>query len=463
MESFDVIVIGGGGGAKIALPAAERGLTVAFIEKEALGGTCLNRGCIPSKMMIYPADVLYQMRNAPAVDVELSDRGRVNFRNLVQRISRTVDGMSAEQHRSLEHHPTLDLIAGEARFESNHVIRVGDRRLTAPRIFVATGSRPHIPDIPGLADVPYMTSREALRNTDLPEDMLILGGGYIACELGHAYGAFGTDTHFLVRSELLRSADIDVRREFSEVFSRHHHVHLNTQIQEVRYRDGRFRVQVCGPLDDDACWMEAEALLVATGIEPVTDTLDLENTGIQRTPEGFVRVDDCLATDVEGIYALGDCIGNYAFRHSVNFEGEYLMKTVFGESPAEPIRYSPVPHAVFTYPEVAGVGETEDSLLARGADLIVGRSSYPDSNMGLARQTDHGFVKLLFERSSRRLLGAFIVGHDASVMIHTPIAVMTMGGGLDDLLRMIYIHPALPEIIRDAARNAESRFARLEE
>ena len=200
--------------------------------------------------------------------------------------------------------------------------------------------------------------------------------------------------------------------------------------------------------------IEADALFVAAGIVPNSDDLGLENTAIKVNDKGFIEVDDRLKTAVDGVYALGDVVGNYFFRHSVNFEGEYLLRTLFVAPSDEPIEYPPMPHAVFASPQVAGVGKTEDELQAEGVDYVKGVNHYKNSAMGDALRSDHGFVKLLFERESRKLVGAHIVGEEASDMIHMPIAFINMGATIDDMLRTIYVHPALPENVRNAARKA---------
>lgn len=455
MKRYDVIVIGSGGGSKITSPAARLGLKVACIEKDALGGTCLNRGCIPSKMLIHPADVAMEIRQARKYDIAVDTHFRVDFKRLVNRISNTVDQDSAQIALGYGRNPNIDYYPAAAKFLSNKVIQAGDEQMTADKIFIAVGSRPRIPGIEGLEGTPYLTSTEALRRTQLPKRMIVMGGGYIAVELGHAYGALGTEVHFLVRSRFLRNEDAETAAEFTRAFSPYHHVHIGTVPTKVEYRQGQFRVTYRNP-DGTTNPIIADALLVATGIVSNADTLDLQNTDIELTGGNFVKVDDYLQTTVDGIYALGDCIGRYFFRHSVNFEGEYLFRTVFVDKTREPIRYPPVPHAVFSHPQVAAVGKTEEQLKEEGVDYVVGLNPYAKSAMGMALLSDCGFCKILIDRHSQRILGAHIVGDEASDMIHMLIAFMCKDGTLDDLLNMIYIHPALPEIVRNAARKAKA-------
>lgn len=457
MKTYDVIVIGSGGGMKIALPAASMGLKTALIDRDALGGTCLNRGCIPSKMLIYPTDLPELVQQAQKINVHTASRARVDFPGLMQRIAETVDSMSEAIRTKLLQTPNLDLHAHHGEFVSDHVLRVGSDELTAEKIFIATGSRPALPDIPGLKGTPFMTSQEALRREDLPGRLLVLGAGYIAVELGTAYSNAGAHVEFIVRSRFLRQEDQEVAEQFSLAFGQTHTVHLGFSPIRVKHQAGEFTV-TCRDAAGQQRVLKADALLVATGVMPCTDNLGLDQTGIATDNRGYIQVDDHLRTGVPGVYALGDCAGRYLFRHTVNYEGEYLVHAALEGETDKPIDYGPVPHAVFSTPEIAGVGLTEQQALVQGKEFIVGRASYADSNAGLARGYEHGFVKLLIERSTHRILGAHILGEEASDMIHLFIAMIKMQGRLEDLLDMIFIHPALPEVARDAARAAQAEL-----
>jgi mycothione reductase len=457
MECFDLIVIGSGGGLTIAGPAAERGLRVALIEEGRCGGTCLNRGCIPSKMLVYPAAITDMARAAGKLNVQVPDSTNMDFPALVRRTSRTVDAVSEQLAANYANMANLRLMHGHGAFVDNHTLDVDGHRITAPKIFIATGSRSDTPPISGLADTPFMTSREALRREDLPDSMLVLGAGYIAVELGYVYARAGCRVEFIVRSRFLRKEDPEIAAEFERVFDRHHTVHKGFHPTQVRFDNGTFTVS-CRTPDGSRGDLTAAALLVATGVRPNTDRLGLEHTDIELDEQGYIRVDACLQTAVPGIYALGDVLGRHLFRHTVNHEAAYLMRTAFETAVVPPLTYGPVPHAVFGHPEIAGVGSTEPQLQAAGTNYCVGRATYADSTPGMARLSDHGLVKLLFDRRSTRLLGAHIVGDEASNMIHMLIAFMKKDGTLDDLLDTIFIHPALPEVVRDAARDAGRRL-----
>ncbi len=456
MKTYDVIVIGSGGGTKLAMPAARSGLKVALIEEEDFGGTCLNRGCIPSKMLIHPAEIADLARHSGAIGLTLEGEIRPRFGDIIRRIRTDVSSTSNENRRKHESFPGLSYYAGHANFVSDKVLSVQGETITAERIFLATGSRPQIPDIPGLADTPYITSREALQLPDIPERMLVLGAGYIATELGGAYAIYGSDVHFLVRSRFLRGLDPDIGEEFERVFRRSCSVHRPVRIQRIDHDGSAFQIRVSTD-GESSNTLSGDCLLVASGVIPNTDRLGLENTAIRLTSEGFIAVNDHLQTNVPGVYALGDCVGNYLFRHTVNYEGEYLMRTAFSDKPTPALDYGPVPYAVFTVPQIAGVGKTEEQVLATQRPYIVGKATYAQSTPGMARASDHGFAKVLFDRESRLLIGAHIIGEEAASMIHLFIATMKMHGTLDDLLDMIFIHPALPEVARDAVRQAAAQ------
>jgi dihydrolipoamide dehydrogenase len=347
----------------------------------------------------------------------------------------------------------IDLYKGTAAFISNNVLEVNGEQITAPKIFITAGARASIPPIKGLEGTPYITYKEALRQTELPKKMIIVGGGFIAVELGYFYAMMGTEVHFLVREKLMRPLDDDVIEEFTEALQSKVKVHCEPNILRVHHDGNDFTVMTENEI------YQADALFMATGMQPNTDLLKCENTDIELDDRGFIKVNDHFETSVPGIYAFGDILGRYMFRHTANYEGEYVFKHVFGGH-KEPIKYPPVPYAVFSNPQIGGVGESEKSLQKKGIEYIVGKNNYKNSAMGMALLSEEGFCKLLFDKQTKKLLGAHIVGKEASNMVHMCIAYMKFGGTLDDMLDTIYIHPALPEIVRNAARKAAAEFSK---
>tara|TARA_B100002051_G_scaffold276792_1_gene328182 strand:- start:1340 stop:2722 length:1383 start_codon:yes stop_codon:yes gene_type:complete len=457
MKEYDLIVIGAGGGTKLSTPAAKLGKRVAIIEKEDLGGTCLNRGCIPSKMLIHPANVLNHAKELHKYSIEIDGDCKVDFERLFDRVNKTVEAESASIATTYDTIDTLDYYRGSALFVEDKVIKVGDETITAPLIVIATGSRPNVPPIPGLAGTPYMTSREVLKPDRQPKKLLVIGGGYIASELGHVYSALGTETIFFVRDCYLSHEDETIREEFQKIFEKKHQTIYGTQNLTVSYESDEFTLTGLDPAGNEVR-VSGDALFLATGVTPNTDELGIENTNIQTDERGYIKVNGHLETNASGVYAIGDCVGNFLFRHSVNFEGEYLFEQLFKYAEKAEISYPPMPHAVFTYPEIAGVGATEDQLRQTGANYLVVTHEYKHSAQGMARLPETGLVKLMFDKESKKLLGAHIIGEEAATMVHQLILAMTMEATCADLLKMIYIHPALPEIVRNAVRKAESEL-----
>ena len=461
MKAFDVIVIGSGGGSKITRPAAKLGYSVAIIEKDALGGTCLNRGCIPSKMLIHPADVLSEVSELAKFDITMDSRFSVDFSRLVTRVSETVDADSAQIEPMYDQIDNITYYNGEVRFVGPKELEVNGERITGQKIYISVGVRPNVPPIPGLVETPYWTSTEALRNTVLPKRLLVIGGGYIAVELGYMYGMLGSEVEFLVRSRLIRFEDREISDEFSRVFSQRFPIHYGETMTQVEYRDRQFRV-TCQDENGQQVVREADQLLVATGVDSNSDTLNLDATGVQVDRLGYIQVDDYLETAEPGVYAFGDVLGRHLFRHTANYEGEYLYKQlVAGADGAFPITYPPIPHAIFTNPQVGGVGKTEDELIAEGIDYVKGVNYYKNSAMGMALLAEEGFVKVLFDRQTRQFLGVHIIGKGAANMVHMAIAYMKMGATIDDMMDTIFIHPAINEILRNAIRKAFVAFNRV--
>jgi len=453
MKHYDVIVIGSGGGTKLVRPVAKLGKQVAIIEKGPLGGTCLNRGCIPSKMLIHTAQLASLIRDSERFEIYVDGNLTVDFSHLVDRVSSTIDKESKSIAPYYNDDPNIDYYPVAASFVDEMTLQVGDETISADKVFIAVGARAAVPQIPGLEGTPYMTYEEALRRQTQPKKLVVIGGGYIATELGYFYAALGTETEFLVRSKLIRNEDDDIREAFQEAFAKQVTLRIKCDFKEVSYKNEIFAVRYIDA-DGKEQVAEGDALLVATGIQPWTDSLNLKATKIKCNDKGYIIVDDHLRTTQKNVWALGDCVGNYLFRHSANFEGEYLFRTLFKNPVDEPIQYKAMPHAIFTHPEVAGVGKTERQLKEEKVDYIVGKNSYEDSARGMALMPETGFAKLLFEKGSFKLLGAHIIGEEASNMIHMLIALMNMDATLHDLLKMVYIHPALPEIVRNAARKA---------
>ncbi|MCX8182368.1 MAG: dihydrolipoyl dehydrogenase [Candidatus Methanomethyliaceae archaeon] len=454
MREFDLIVIGSGSGLDVAVAVAQAGKSVAIIEKGPLGGTCLNRGCIPSKMLIHSADIMEALRSAHKFGINVKDF-EIDFRRIVRRVKDEVDRESQEIERNLRRVTNPVLLKGVGRFVDLKTLEVNGERIRAEKILIAGGSRPEVPNIPGLKESGYITSDEALRLETLPQTLTILGGGYIAAELAHFFGSLGANINIVQRRKiLLPNEDESISSKFTHIFSKKFNVLTGHAPIGVSRNGGIYEVKVENIETKEQRVISSDQLLIAAGRVPNSDLLDLERTGVKTDSRGFIIVDEYLRTNVDGIFALGDIIGRYQFKHAANLEAEYAYHNIMNPDAMVPVDYTAIPHAVFTNPQIAGVGKTEQELRSKGAEYLIGFYRYADTGMGNAIGDDEGFVKFLVDRKSGKILGCHILGHDASVLIHEVLVAMKCGDGtLDNIRKVVHIHPALSEVIDRAAAN----------
>lgn len=457
MKHYDIIIIGSGWGTKLR-PLADAWKTVAIIEKEKLGGTCLNKWCIPSKMLIYPSDLATTAReHARDLHVHGLEKPHIDFASLVEETQQRISADSNSIEPVYNDHKNITLYKWHATFIENKILEINGEKISADTIYIATGSVPAIPNIPWLDAVPYMTSKDALANTQLPKKMIVIGGWYIAVELGHVYGAAGCDVHFLVRSGMIKAEDHDIREVFEKDFSERYNVHYWVSPVKIEHKNNIFYVTL-----DSWEIMQSDALFVATWVRPMTDGLGLENTDITVSKRWYIEVDDYLETKVPWVFALWDVVGNYLFRHSVNYEGEYLLRE-FQNTHKSPIKYPPMPHAIFSYPQIAWVWVTQDELIKQwkqeGLDYEIAIHHYKNSAMGSAMKAEVWFVKLIADKNTRKVIWAHIIGEKSSDIIHMMIVIISANMTVDFMLGdMIFIHPALSEVIRNAARSLAKKL-----
>jgi mycothione reductase len=448
MQSFDLIVIGSGSGLEVSSTAADRGLSVAVVEHGPFGGTCLNRGCIPSKMLIHSADVMETIRRADLFGIT-AQVSAVDWDAIVKRVVSTIDDDAQGIEEGNRRHPNITVFRNTGRFVEHKVLEVKSERIAAETIVIAAGTRPRIPDVDGLTDIPFITSDEALRLPKQPRRLAIVGGGYIAAELAHFFGALGTEVTIVHRGpQLLRLEDDDVSARFTEVYQRRFTMLLNTVVSRA-YRDGgEIGLEVAS--DGQKQTLSADALLLAVGRVPNTDLLDVTQTGVALDERGFIKVDEHLQTDVPGIWALGDIVGRYLLKHSANLEAIHAAHNIFNPENRVPVDYHAMPHAVFASPQVASVGLTERQAREQGLPYVASTYSYYDTAYGSSIEDRDGFVKVLAHRETEEILGCHIIGSEASILIQEVVNAVRMRLTTDAITESIYVHPALPEVVQRA-------------
>jgi len=448
MKKFDLIVIGSGSGLEISSEAAGRGMSVAVVEEGPFGGTCLNRGCIPSKMLIHCADVMETIQRSELFGIKARVES-IDWQYIIRRAFDEIDSEARGIEEGNLQSPNITVFKGTGRFVQNKTLEVNGEQINADTIVIAAGTRPFVPDIPGLADVPYITSDQALRLPQQPRRLAIVGGGFIAAEMAHFFGALGTEVTLIHRRQLLlREEDEDVSRRFTEVYQRKFNLLLDAQVSRAESRGNEITLEVA--MNGSTVEVVADALLMATGRIPNTDLLEVAATGVEIDARGFIKTDEYLETGVAGIWALGDIVGKYLLKHSANLEASYAANNIFNPDSKTPVDYWAMPHAIFASPQVAGVGLTEQEAQRMGVDYVTASYDYHNTAYGSSIEDRDGFVKVLADLETGAIVGGHIIGTDASILIQEVVNPMRMGLNTDAITQSIYVHPALPEVVQRA-------------
>lgn len=447
-EAFDLIIVGSGSGNSI--PSYLDDWKIAIVERDVFGGTCLNRGCIPSKMFVYPADVAVASATSAKLGIDTQFNG-ADWSAIRDRVFGRIDPIahSGREYRA-NGTPNVTLIEGTADFVDAGTLDVEGRRITAPNILLAAGARPVVPPIPGLMETGFHTSDSIMRLAEFPKRLGIIGGGFIAVEMGHVFSGLGSHVTIFNRSNiLLREFDRDVSERFTEVFGQRVDLmlgHVPTKVERVA--DG---IKITCAVGESV----VDELLVATGREPNSDLLNVDAAGIECHHHGTVAVDDTMATNVPGIWAIGDLANNYQLKHLANAEAAVAFWNIAHPDDVRHQSYKAVPGAVFSNPQVATVGLTEEQAQRQGRSFRVGRRDFSGTAYGWAMGDDTGFAKVLVDDETGLIIGAHVIGPQASSIIQPLIQAMQFDQRADDVAREVfYIHPALTEVIENALLDA---------
>ena len=446
---FDLVILGTGSGNSLVVPQMD-GWRIAIIERGVFGGTCLNRGCIPSKMLIYAADVADTIRHASKYGVHATFDG-ADWPAIRDRVFNRIDPI-AEGGRQYRH--SLDNIVvfeGDARFVAERTLEVNGVRVRGQQVVIAAGARPFIPEVPGLTDGPFHTSDTVMRVDRLPEHLIVLGGGFIAAELGYVFHSLGSKVTMINRSNrLLRAEDHDISARFTELAPElFDEVVLGAAIDRVVHGEGGVAVHVRTADGEQA--IEGDVLLVATGRRANGDQLDGPAAGIEVGGDGHVVVDHFGRTSAPGVWALGDVNGRHQLKHMANGEAKVVAHNLLHSDDLRRLDTRPAPHAVFTNPQIGAVGLTEDQARMTGRPVSVIIRDYGGAAYGWALEDTTSFVKLIGDPRTRKLLGAHAIGYQASLLIQLLVQGMHLGQTVDELVHgQIWIHPALSEVAEQA-------------
>ena len=454
---YDIIVIGSGpGGYVAAVRAAQAGKRTAIVEREALGGVCLNWGCIPTKALLKSASVYHYVKNAAACGIDIEGEAKADISKIVAR-SRGVAETMSKGIDFLMKKNKIDVLRGHGSIESKGVVAVeneeGRTLYEADHIILATGARPRqMPFIP-VDGEKIITSREALVIKELPESIVVIGSGAIGSEFAFLFAQLGVKVTIVeYLPNLMPLEDEEVSKTMERAFRKMRAtVYTGTTVKAARVNDeGRCEVDIEGKKGAET--LVADMVLAAVGIKTNTENIGLEKVGIELERDK-IKVDEHYQTAVEGIYAIGDLIPTPALAHVASAEAIHCVDAICGRSP-QPVDYSTIPSCVYTSPEVASVGLTEKQAAEKGIELKVGRFQFTASGKAAAAGERDGFVKLLFDAATDKLIGAHFVGMNVTEMIAEPTVAKALGATAEVLAHTIHPHPTMNEAVMEAAEAA---------
>jgi pyruvate/2-oxoglutarate dehydrogenase complex dihydrolipoamide dehydrogenase (E3) component len=447
MKSFDAIIIGAGqAGPPLAGRLTAAGMKIAVVERKLFGGTCVNTGCIPTKTMVASAYAAQLARRASEYGVMLAGEPKVDMAR-VQARAAAVSAASREKIESwLRGMPGCTVFHGHARFEAPTVVRVGEEQLTAPRIFLNVGGRAVVPDMPGIGEVSYLTNTTILAMTDLPRHLVVVGGSYVGLEFAQMYRRFGSQVTVVeMAPRVIAREDEDTSQVIRDILEREGIVVRTnaTCIALARHDDG---VGVSVDCAEGSPVTVGSHVLLAVGRRPNTEDLGLDRAGVKTDARGYIMVDETLATNVPGIWALGDCNGRGAFTHTAYNDFEILAANLLDGAKRE-LRERVTAYALYIDPPLGRVGMTDSQARGTGRPLLAAKRPMTKVGRAVEKGETLGFMKVVVDRDSRRILGAAILGTGGDEAIHGVIDIVNAGVPYDELQRAVPIHPTVSELI----------------
>lgn len=445
-QRFDAVVVGAGqAGPSLAERLGKSGRKVAVIERKLVGGTCVNTGCIPTKAMVASAYVAQQARRAASYGVNTGDV-RVDMEAVWKR-TQDISGQSRNSvEKWLDGMQNVSLLRGHAAFESTHTLRVGEALIEADEIFLNVGGRAVVPDFPGIDSVPYLTNTSVLQLRELPKHLVIVGGSYIGLEFGQMFRRFGAEVTIVERSDrLLPKEDPDVSAAVVDILEKEGiKLHLAAECIELHGKAGEISVvaQCAKPGLD----VHGTHLLLAVGRRPNTDALGLDKAGVATDAHGYITVDDQCRTNVDGIWAMGECNGKGAFTHTAYNDYEIVAANVL-DGEARRISDRILAYALFIDPPLGRIGLTEQDALKKGHDVRVGIRPMTRVGRAVERGETQGFMKVVVDGASEQLLGAAILGVSGDEAIHSLLDVMYAKARYQTVTHAVHIHPTVAELL----------------
>ncbi|MFX1283750.1 MAG: dihydrolipoyl dehydrogenase [Promethearchaeota archaeon] len=453
MKSYDLIVIGTGSAMNLVSPILQQNpsMKIAVVDKDEPGGICLTRGCIPTKILLYPAELVREIEHAKqlGIDVEIN---KIDFPGIMARMRSIIDEDIENIRSGLSHSEDIDYYPTIAQFTAPYELKVGNEIITAKMIFLCTGSKPVIPAISGLEEIGYHTSDSILHIKKLPQSLIIIGGGYIAAEYGHFFSTMGSKVIIIGRNpQFLPQEEPEVSLVAQRKLGKHMTIYTDHEAIKAKINGNSKEITAKNRINGELRRFTTEEVLIASGRGSNSDILHPEKAGIDTDENGWIKVDEYLETSQSNVWAFGDANGNHLFKHVGNYESMVVYYNAILKNKVE-VDYHAIPSAVFSYPEIARVGLREKEAIAEyGEDnIIIGYQKYEDTAKGMAMDVYDYFVKVILD-SNRRILGAHIIGPQASILIQEIINLMyTSDRSSLPISRGMHIHPALSEVVERA-------------
>lgn len=453
LKEYDVIVIGSGSGGEIVEFAINHGFKVAWIDKGPLGGTCLNNGCIPSKMLIYPADRVVDIIESEKLGIRATI-DKIDFLKIMKHMREPIKD-SQKQMRSGLKNPieNFDYYEGTCQFIDNFTLEINGEHIHGNKIFIGSGARPNIPEIKGIRNVDFLTNENVFELKRCPKSLVIIGGGYIGVEFAHFFSAMGSEVTILQRGDrLIKNSEPEISDLLKNEMQKRVNIFTNVEILEIKKEKDMMMISYKQGIKKNLS-IKAEKLFIASGRKSNADLLRIENTDIKVNSKNFIEVNEFMETSVKNIWSFGDATGKYMFKHVANEEATVCWNnSLHGHK--IPMDYSAIPYAVFSYPQIASVGLTEKEA-KKHHDILVGKAKYSDVAKGEAMMEFNGFTKAIIDKKDRKIIGFHIIGPFAPILIQEVINAMALGGEMGYLGKGMHIHPALTELILSTFSNLQ--------